>query len=105
MRHDPDRAGHGRTAVALRHVAFEDLGLIASILEESGFRTSYCDVPIEDLDDPSIASADLLIVLGGPIGAYDTAARNQARRIFAEWLEQIVQFDDRAAATRTGSAR
>jgi hypothetical protein len=31
--------------------------------------------------------------------------RKQARRIFAEWLRQIVQFDDRAAATRTGSAR
>jgi hypothetical protein len=30
-------------------VAFEDLGLIAPILEESGFRTSYCDAPIEDL--------------------------------------------------------
>jgi GMP synthase (glutamine-hydrolysing) len=29
----------------------------------------------------------------------------QARWIFAEWLRQIVQFDDRAAATRTGSAR
>jgi GMP synthase (glutamine-hydrolysing) len=55
-------------------VAFEDLGLIAPILEEHGWRTSYCDVPIEDLEHPSIASADLLIVLGGPIGAYDTPA-------------------------------
>ncbi len=74
MRHDTGGAGHGGTAVALRHVAFEDLGLIAPILEESGFRTSYCDVPIEDLDDPSIASAELVIVLGGPISVYDTLA-------------------------------
>ncbi len=49
MRHDTGGAGHGGTAVALRHVAFEDLGLIAPILEESGFRTSYCDAPIEGL--------------------------------------------------------
>jgi GMP synthase (glutamine-hydrolysing) len=69
MCHDTDRAGHRRTAVALRHVAFEDLGPIAPILEEPGFRTSCCDMPIEDLDDPSIASANLLIALGGPIGA------------------------------------
>jgi hypothetical protein len=34
-----------------------------------------------------------------------TGLRKQARRIFAERLGQIVQFDDRAAATRTGSAR
>jgi GMP synthase (glutamine-hydrolysing) len=55
-------------------VAFEDLGLIAPILEESGWRTSYCDVPVEDLDELSVASADLVIVLGGPIGAYDIPA-------------------------------
>jgi GMP synthase (glutamine-hydrolysing) len=60
-------------AVALRHVAFEDLGLLAPILEQFGWRTSYCDVSIEDLSNPAIASADLLIVLGGPIGVYDTA--------------------------------
>jgi hypothetical protein len=64
----------GRTAVALRHVVFEDLGLLALILKEAGWRTSYCDVSIEDLCDPSIASADLLIVLGGPIGVYDASA-------------------------------
>jgi hypothetical protein len=31
--------------------------------------------------------------------------RRQARWIFAEWVRQILQFEDRAAATRTGSAR
>jgi GMP synthase (glutamine-hydrolysing) len=60
--------------VALRHVAFEDLGLLAPILEDSGWRVSYCNASIEDLGDRSIASADLLIVLGGPIGVYDTSA-------------------------------
>jgi Glutamine amidotransferase class-I len=40
---------------------------LAPILEESGWRTSYCDVSVEDLGNPVTASADLLIVLGGPI--------------------------------------
>jgi GMP synthase (glutamine-hydrolysing) len=31
-------------------------------------------VPIEDPDDPSIASTDLVILLGGPLGAYHTPA-------------------------------
>jgi GMP synthase (glutamine-hydrolysing) len=53
-----------RTAVVLRHVAFEDLGLLAPILDEAGWDASYCDAPIEALNDPSIAAADLLIVLG-----------------------------------------
>ncbi len=61
----------GRSAVALRHVAFEDLGLLASILEDAGWSASYCDAPVADLGDRSIEDADLLIVLGGPIGVYD----------------------------------
>jgi hypothetical protein len=34
MHHDTDGAGHRRTLVALRRVAFEDVGLIAPLLEE-----------------------------------------------------------------------
>jgi len=63
-----------RTAVVLRHVAFEDLGLLAPILDEAGWNACYCDAPIEALNDPSIAAADLLVVLGGPIGVYDLQA-------------------------------
>jgi GMP synthase (glutamine-hydrolysing) len=63
-----------RSAIAIRHVAFEDLGLLAPILEKSGFSVSYREAAIDDLDDPAIAAADLLIVLGGPIGVYDVDA-------------------------------
>ncbi len=63
---------HRRTAIALRHVAFEDLGLLAPILEREGWNVSFCEAAVDDLADPTIANADLLIVLGGPIGVYET---------------------------------
>jgi GMP synthase (glutamine-hydrolysing) len=60
-----------RSAIALRHVAFEDLGLLSAVLEAAGWTISLRDAAIDDLSDPSIAAADLLIVLGGPIGVYE----------------------------------
>lgn len=61
-----------RSAVALRHVAFEDLGLLAPIMEREGWNVSFCEAPVDDLSHSSIRDADLLIVLGGPIGVYET---------------------------------
>lgn len=63
-----------RSAVALRHVPFEDLGLLAPILQREGWEVSFRDVATDDLVNASIADAGLLIVLGGPIGAYQTEA-------------------------------
>ncbi|WP_245315344.1 glutamine amidotransferase-related protein [Bradyrhizobium neotropicale] len=60
-----------RSAVALRHVAFEDLGLLAPIMEREGWNVSFCEAPVDDLHHSSIGDADLLIVLGGPIGVYE----------------------------------
>jgi GMP synthase (glutamine-hydrolysing) len=61
-----------RSAVVLRHVAYEDLGLLAPILHEAGWNASYCEASTQDLNEQLIAQADLLIVLGGPIGVYET---------------------------------
>jgi GMP synthase (glutamine-hydrolysing) len=63
-----------RSAVALRHVAFEDLGLLAPILAAAGWRCAYREAPTDDLADSAIEEADLLIVLGGPIGVYEIDA-------------------------------
>lgn len=62
-----------KTCVALRHLAFEDLGLIAPFLLERGWKVRYCDVGVDDLSTREIRDADLLVVLGGPIGAEDDA--------------------------------
>ncbi len=59
------------TTLALRHVAFEDLGLLAPLLAERGHTVSYVDVPTADLEAVDVVSPDLLFVLGGPIGVYE----------------------------------
>jgi GMP synthase (glutamine-hydrolysing) len=59
------------TTLALRHVAFEDLGLLAPLLMERGHTLRYVDVPTTDLDRIDVLAPDLLVVLGGPIGVYE----------------------------------
>jgi GMP synthase (glutamine-hydrolysing) len=65
---------HRPSAVALRHVAFEDLGLLAPVMEREGWDVSFCDAAVDDLLHNSIRNASLLVVLGGPIGAFETDA-------------------------------
>ncbi|MBN2176925.1 MAG: glutamine amidotransferase [Demequinaceae bacterium] len=55
-------------AVVFRHVAHEDLGVWASLMRERGHEVSYVDAG-EDLSRGE--EADLLVVLGGPIGLGD----------------------------------
>lgn len=38
-----------RTAVAVRHVAFEDLGLLEPLLGERGYRVGYLEAGVDDL--------------------------------------------------------
>ena len=59
------------TALAIRHVPFEDLGSFASVLRERGFAVAYRDAGLDDLGAPDLVDADLLIVLGGPVGVYE----------------------------------
>jgi len=60
------------TALAIRHVPFEDLGSFAPVLRERGFAIAYRDAGLDDLGARELVDADLLIVLGGPIGVYET---------------------------------
>ena len=52
-----------------RHV--RGLGLLAAVLDDAGWHYSYRAAATDGLDDASIAQADLLIVLGGPMGVYE----------------------------------
>ncbi|KAB2849903.1 MAG: glutamine amidotransferase [Hyphomicrobiaceae bacterium] len=60
-----------KRAFAIRHVAFEDLGTISRQLAERGYSTVYVEAGVDDLSSIKPDTDDLLVVLGGPIGAYE----------------------------------
>jgi GMP synthase (glutamine-hydrolysing) len=62
-----------KQAIAIRHVHFEDLGSLEVVLRERDFEINYVDATSDDLRAVDAAAADLLVVLGGPIGAYEEA--------------------------------
>lgn len=61
-----------RRAVAIRHVPFETLGTFEPELERAGYALAYADVANGDLAKLDALAPDLLVVLGGPIGVYET---------------------------------
>jgi GMP synthase (glutamine-hydrolysing) len=63
-----------KTAIAIRHVAFEDVGVWGETLAQEGYALVYREAGLDSLADEAVQSADLLIVLGGPIGVYETQA-------------------------------
>ncbi|MBS1211035.1 MAG: glutamine amidotransferase class-I [Proteobacteria bacterium] len=60
-----------KTALAITHVSFEDLGGLAGALQQAGFRIDYRDAATADLKAIDPETPDLLVVLGGPIGVYE----------------------------------
>lgn len=63
-----------KTALVLRHVPFEDLGLLAPLLQQRGYAVRMHEAGVGPLADCLHPEPDLLVVLGGPIGAFDDAA-------------------------------
>ena len=63
-----------RTAVVLQHASTIHLGNLAPVLEEHGYEVRVVDVTREDVDAIDPAAADLVVVLGGEMGAYETEA-------------------------------
>ncbi|WNM23998.1 glutamine amidotransferase-related protein [Demequina capsici] len=60
-----------QTCVVIRHVAFEDLGCWEAELPRLGYEVRYLEAGVDDLSP--FRTADLGIVLGGPIGVEDAA--------------------------------
>ncbi len=60
-----------KTAIAVRHVAFEDLGSLEEVLRAREISVRYVEAGIDDLASIAPEAADLAIVLGGPIGVYE----------------------------------
>jgi GMP synthase (glutamine-hydrolysing) len=80
-------------AVTIRHVPFEDLDGFAAVLEEREYGIFYRDAPVDDLAAPDLAAADLLVVLGGPIGAYE-------EELYPFLVDELRLIEQRLAAGR-----
>ncbi|MFO1371566.1 MAG: glutamine amidotransferase [Candidatus Competibacteraceae bacterium] len=63
-----------KTVLAIRHVAFEDLGSFAPVLTERGYAIRYLEAGYDDLAALNPLTDDLVVMLGGPIGVYEDEA-------------------------------
>ena len=61
------------TIIAIRHVAFEDLGSFEAVLRERGYEIRYVEASAADFAALPHSAPEPLFVLGGPIGAYEEA--------------------------------
>jgi len=60
-----------KACLAVRHVAFEDLGLLGPLIAARGYDIRYHDAGIDGFDAQTLIAPDLVVVLGGPIGVYE----------------------------------
>lgn len=60
-----------RLAVAVRHVAFEDAGSFAAVLAQRGYELRYVEAGLDDLSALEAEAPEVVLILGGPIGAYE----------------------------------
>ena len=58
-----------QNAAAIYHVAFEDAGTLGPVLDARGINLTYLQAGVDDLSPAK--HADLVLVLGGPIGIYE----------------------------------
>src|SRR5436190_6334978 len=63
-----------RTTIAIRHIHFEDLGTFEPVLTDAGYGIQYYDAGVHPLGTLDPMNPDLIIVLGGPVGVYETEA-------------------------------
>jgi len=82
-----------RRAVAIRHIGFEDLGSFAAVVQVGGYDLDYIDVGIGGVDRLAGLDPDLLVVLGGPIGAYE-------EDLYPTLAVELALLTDRLAADR-----
>lgn len=70
--------------IGLQHVAFEDLGLFADGLRHAGYEIDYRQPGIAPMEVDEWRNANLVVVLGGPIAAYD------GKMVLQSWAAALV---------------
>ncbi len=78
--------------LALKHMSFEDLGSFERILTARGVDIAYRQAGIESISMEEWSDTPLIVVLGGPIGAYETDTY--------PWLESEIEGLRRRLALR-----
>jgi GMP synthase (glutamine-hydrolysing) len=63
-----------KSCLAVRHVAFEDMGLLAALLGQRGYDTQWLEAGVDPIMASTLVQPDLVVVLGGPIGVYEADA-------------------------------
>lgn len=59
--------------VAIQHLDFEDLGSFEEVLHDRGMDMTYLQAGVDEISRP-LLDADIAVVLGGPIGVYESDA-------------------------------
>lgn len=88
----PARA-HAGEVLAIRHVHFEHLGTFEAALARRGYAVRYVDAGIDDLVALDPLAVPLLVVLGGPIGAYEES-------LYPFLLDELRLIERRVAADK-----
>lgn len=60
-----------QNVLALSHIPFEDLGSLGLALNERGAVIDFIDASVADFASLDVVAPELLVILGGPIGAYE----------------------------------
>jgi GMP synthase (glutamine-hydrolysing) len=60
-----------KKAIAIRHIHFEGLGSLEEVLIREGYEVQYLDIGEPAFEKLEPANAELIVVLGGPIGVYE----------------------------------
>lgn len=76
-----------KKAIAISHVSFEDAGTLEDALAARGIGLTYLQAGVDDLSPAT--DADILVVLGAPIGVYEVDRYPFLRNEFAV-VERVV---------------
>lgn len=60
-----------KTAIAIRHLDFEDLGYFEEVLEAYGYKVHYYEAGVDGLWTIDPMRTSLVVILGGPMGVYE----------------------------------
>jgi GMP synthase (glutamine-hydrolysing) len=87
---DGDTSGEGTSWIVLRHATAEGLGLLANALRDYGVHHRYLDVARGDALPKDIRTVGGVIVLGGPMAAYD-AERHPFLQAESAFVEKVIE--------------